>query len=587
VNTRRLFFCLIIFFVAFLTRSEALHASWRKPVKAKNGMVVSAESLATLAGVDMLKKGGNAIDAAVAVGFALGVTFPEAGNIGGGGFMLIRLANGKSTMIDFREKAPGKASRNMYLDAAGNVIPKKSEYGALAAGVPGSVAGYLYALEKYGTLQRRHVVAPAVEIAENGFYLSERLAEGLKQNLNGFSGFASTLKAFTKNGLPYGEGELFRQPDLAKTLKAISEKGRDGFYKGDVADKIVAEMKRSARLLYESTDSQSRRPDGQGGIISKEDLINYQAVERQPLYGSYRGYEIITASPPSAGGVVLLQMLNMLERFDLKSKGHNSSQAIHLFAAAAQRAYADRAEFLGDPDFVRMRIASLISKKYALARGKSIDSLRAVASTSVRAGTKAEFDQRQTTHYCVADRFGNVVAVTTTLNGLYGCKTVVDGAGFFLNNEMDDFSVKPGVPNMFGLIGNEANSIAPNKRMLSSMTPTIVLKDGKPFLTAGARGGSRITTAVANIIINVIDFGMNIQDAVESPRIHHQWLPDKILYETNGLPRDVMENLRRMGYTLEHTPVFNARAEAIMIDPKSGWFLGGPDPREEGVAIGY
>lgn len=576
MNAHQLFSRAITLAIVFLIIGEPLHASWKKPVKAKNGMVVSAESLATRAGVEMLKKGGNAIDAAVAVGFALAVTFPEAGNIGGGGFMLIRFAKGTSTMIDFREKAPAKASRTMYLDAAGNVIPNKSEYGPLAAGVPGSVAGHLYALEKYGTLKREQIIAPSINAAENGIFLSERLADGLKQNLKEFSGFSSTLKAFTKNGSSYNEGELFRQPDLAATLKAISEKGRDGFYKGDVADKIVAEMKRSASL-----------PDVQGGIITHEDLMDYRAVEREPLYGAYRGYEIITASPPSAGGVVLLQMLNMLERFDLRSKGHNSSQAVHLFAAAAQRAYADRSEFLGDPDFVKIPTKSLISKAFAKARGESIDSLRAVASTTIRPATNVELDQHQTTHYCVADGFGNVVAVTTTLNGLYGCKTVVDGAGFFLNNEMDDFSAKPGVPNMFGLIGAEANSIAPNKRMLSSMTPTIVLKDGKPIFSAGARGGSRITTAVANIIINVIDFGMNIRDAVESPRIHHQWLPDEILYETNGLARDVMDNLRRMGYTLKHTPVFNARAEAIMIDPKTGMFLGGPDPREEGVAIGY
>lgn len=569
MNFRQIFFRPVFLCIVLLFAFGSVNASWRKPVKAKNGMVVSAESLATLAGIEMLKKGGNAIDAAVAVGFTLAVTFPEAGNIGGGGFMLIRFANGKSTMIDFRETAPSKSSRTMYLDAAGDVIPNKSEYGALAAGVPGSVAGNLYALEKHGTLKRREVLAPSIQAAEKGFVLAERIAEGLKQNLKEFSGFASTRKAFTKNGLPYGEGELFRQPDLAKTLKAISEKGRDGFYKGDVAEKIVAEMKRG------------------GGIMTKDDLVNYQPVEREPLYGTYRGYDIVTASPPSAGGAVLLQILNMLERFDLRSKGHNSSQAVHLFAAAAQRAYADRAEYFGDPDFVKVPAPWLTSKNYAFIRGGGIDSTRAVASKFIGAGLPAEVERHETTHFCVADKFGNIVAVTTTLNGLYGCKAVVDGAGFFLNNEMDDFSVKPGVPNMFGLIGGEANSIAPNKRMLSSMTPTIVVKDGKLFLTVGARGGSRITTAVANIIINVIDFGMNIQDAVESPRIHHQWLPDKILYETDGLAPDVMDNLRRMGYTLEYTSVHNARAEAIMIDPKTGIFLGGPDPREEGVAIGY
>ncbi len=554
---------------AFSILLGTLHASWRNPVKAKNGMVVSAESLATQAGVDVFKAGGNAIDAAVAVGFTLAVTYPEAGNIGGGGFMLIRLANGKTTMIDFREKAPGKATRDMYLDAVGNAIATKSEYGPLAAGVPGSVAGYMYALEKYGTAKRERVLSKAIKIADEGFVVSERIAEGFKDALRDFSGFPSTVKTYTRNGKPYAEGELFRQPDLANTLKAISDRGRDGFYKGTVAEKIVAEMKRG------------------GGIISQDDLVKYEPVEREPLQGMYRGYGIITASPPSAGGVGLLQMLNMLERFDLKSKGHNSSQTIHLFAAAAQRAFADRSEFLGDPDFVRIPIKSLISKSYASTRGRSIDSLRASPSSSVHPGTKTELDNHQTTHFCVADKYGNVVSVTTTLNGLFGCKTVVDGAGFFLNNEMDDFSVKPGTANMYGVTGGSANEIAPGKRMLSSMSPTIVVKDGQPVFTVGARGGPRITTAVANVIINVIDFGMNIQDAVEAPRVHYQWLPDKILYESQGFSRDVLDNLGRMGYSLDLGTSFNGRAEALMIDNARGFLYGGPDPREEGVAIGY
>lgn len=558
-----------IFVAAFLIHSGTLCASWRKPVSAKNGMVVSAESLATQAGVDILKNGGNAIDAAIAVGFTLAVTYPEAGNIGGGGFMLIRLANSTTTMIDFREKAPAKASRNMYLDSNGNVIPMKSELGPLAAGVPGTVAGYLHALEKYGTLSRQRVIAPAIEAAVKGFPLSERFVESLKQSMKEFSAFPSTMNAFTKKGTPYEKGEILRQPDLANTLRNISAFGVDGFYRGYIAELIVAEMQRH------------------GGIISAHDLLNYHPVERKPLYGSYRGYGIITASPPSAGGVVLLQMLNMLERYDLKGRGQNSSETIHLFAAAAQRAYADRSEFLGDPDFVSMPVSRLISKEYALTRSESIDTLQAVASSSIPPATSAELGHSNTTHFCVADSFGNIVSVTTTLNGLFGCKAVVGGAGFFLNNEMDDFSVKPGTPNMYGLTGAEANAIAPTKRMLSSMTPTIVMKDSMPFLTLGGRGGSRITTAVANIIINVIDFGLNVQDAVESPRIHHQWLPDRIFYETNGLPLDVMENLKRKGYTLEHTTTFNARAHAIMFDPATRLFLGGADPREEGVAIGY
>ncbi|MBI5471770.1 MAG: gamma-glutamyltransferase [Ignavibacteriae bacterium] len=559
----------VLLLLGFAESRGTLFASWRKPVKAKHGMVVSAESLATRAGVEVLKNGGNAIDAAVAVGFTLAVTFPEAGNIGGGGFMLIRLPNGKCTMIDFREKAPGKAARTMYLDSAGNFVSQKSEYGPLAAGVPGSVAGLLYALEKYGTASRAQVLARPIEIAERGLIVSERLAAGFKESLEEFAAYPSTMRAFTKNGVPFHEGELFLQPELAYTLREIREKGRDGFYKGDIAAKIVAEMHRG------------------GGIMTMDDLAAYRAIEREPVRGTYRGYDIVSASPPSAGGVVLLQMLNMLERFDLRSKGHNSSQTIHLFAAAAQRAYADRSEFLGDPDFVKIPVKALIAKKYAAGRSRSIDSMHAVAGSAVRPGASSDVDNHQTTHFCVADRFGNVVSVTTTVNGLYGCKTVVDGAGFFLNNEMDDFAAKPGTPNMFGLIGGDANAIAPHKRMLSSMTPTIVLKNGKPLLTVGARGGSRITTAVATILLNVIDFEMNIQDAVDIPRVHHQWLPDKIFYEANGLPLDVIRNLQHMGYTLEHTHVHNARAEALMIDPVTGEFLGAPDPREEGVAIGF
>lgn len=559
---------MMVLVVAFLLPSEALRAAWRNPVKGKLGMVVSAESLATQAGINVLSSGGNAIDAAIAVGFTLAVTFPEAGNIGGGGFMLIRFADGRSTMIDFREKAPSAATRTMYLDSLGNVIARKSLHGPLAAGVPGSVAGYMLALEKYGTMPRGRLLQPAIDAAERGIRVSERLAQGLKSYTAQFNEFPSTAKVFTKQGEPYTEGELLRQRDLARTLKAIRDNGRDGFYKGAVALKIVAEMKRS------------------GGIITAEDLAAYRAVERTPLTGTYRGYDIITASPPSAGGVVLLQMLNMLEPFSLREKGHNSSAAIHLFVSAAQRAYADRSEFLGDPDFTRIPVAALTSKEYARTRMAGFDSARATPSRVVRPGTPELNDSGETTHFCVADKFGNVVSVTTTINGLYGCKTVVDGAGFFLNNEMDDFVAKPGIPNMFGLIGGDANAIAPHKRMLSSMTPTIVVKDGKPFLTAGARGGSRITTAVATMLINVIDFGMNVQDAVEARRVHYQWLPDKILYEQFSIQQDVMENLRRMGYLLEQSPIYNAEGHAIMFDHERGLILGGADPREEGVAMG-
>jgi gamma-glutamyltranspeptidase/glutathione hydrolase len=544
-------------------------AASRKPVKATQGMVVSAESLATAAGVEVLQKGGNAIDAAVAVGFALAVTYPEAGNIGGGGFMLIRLANGATTMIDFRETAPGRAARDMFLDANGVPIPSKSLLGPLASGVPGTVAGFLHALDKYGTQSRASVMQRAIDLAEHGFRVSERLALSINGVLPDSSQFPSTKKAFTHNGVPFREGDILKQPDLARTLKAVRDRGREGLYEGEIANLITAEMKRG------------------GGIITGEDLAEYRAVERRPVTGSYRGYDIITSSPPSAGGIVLLEMLNILERFDLRGKGWNSSAALHLIAAAAQRAYADRAEFLGDPEFNNIPITELTSTYYAGTRSSSIDSTKATPSKGIRSGTPGDVNGQHTTHYSVADRFGNVVGTTVTLNDSYGCKTVVDGAGFFLNNQMDDFSVKPNAPNLYGLIGNEANAIAPHKRMLSSMTPTIVCKNDQPVLVLGSRGGGRITTSVAQVIINMIDFGMNAQEAIDAPRIHHQWLPDTLLYEPRALQTDVMENLRRMGYALKESEASLGRVQAIFIDATRRLFLGAPDPREDGVAIGY
>ncbi len=551
----------------FLLVPHAVAAS-RTPIRAKHGMVVSAESLATEAGVEILKRGGNAIDAAVAVGFVLAVTYPEAGNIGGGGFMLVRLANGSCTMVDFREKAPAEATRTMYLDSIGNPVVEKSLLGPLAAAVPGTVAGLLHALEKYGTMPRTKVMARAIDIAANGFPVSHRQKASFDSSLVEFNQFESTRRVFTRNGSSIKEGDVLRQPDLARTLIAIRDRGSRGFYRGRIADQIVAEMKRG------------------GGIISLRDLADYKAVERTPLTGSYRGYEVISSAPPSAGGTVLLEMLNILEQFDLRGKGFNSSQTVHLIATAAQHAYADRAEYLGDPDFVRMPLDELVSKPYAT--NQAIDSTRASASINVRGGIPDKEPGHETTHYCVADQYGNVVSTTVTVNGLYGCKTVVDGAGFFLNNEMDDFVVKPGAANQFGLVGGEPNAIAPGKRSLSSMTPTIVLHNGKPFLALGARGGSRITTAVAQIIINVIDFDMNIQEAVDAPRIHHQWLPDEILYEPRALSRDVVAGLQGMGYVVRgiHEHLLG-RSQALIIDTSNGFFYSGADPREDGVAKGY
>ena len=545
---------------------SSLDGASRSPVKARHGIVVSADSLASAAGVDVLRRGGNAVDAAVAVGFVLAVTYPEAGNIGGGGFMVIRMAGGEATMIDFRERAPSSATADMYLDGRGNPVPEKSLTGPLSAGVPGTVSGFMTALNEYGRLGREAVMERAVELAEEGFPVNEHLARALREEMPRFSLFPSTLRAFTRAGEPYRWGDTLRQPDLAATLRAIMQRGSEGFYEGEVAARIVAEMKRD------------------GGIISGGDLRDYESVERDPLRGSYRGYEIITAPPPSAGGVTVLQVLNCLEGFDIRSMGWNSSRAVHVFAAACQRSFADRLTWLGDPDFVHVPVQMLIGKVYAAARMAGFDSLRAMRSPQIRAGGAEE--SHQTTHYCVADEFGNVVSVTFTLNNLFGCKTVVDGAGFFLNDEMDDFAVKPGSPNLYGLPGGAANAIEPGKRMLSSMAPTILVRAGRPFLVLGARGGSRIPTAVAQVIMNVVDFGMNVQEAVDAPRVHEQWIPDTLLFEKRGLEADVTRNLGSMGYVLEEIEN-SAEAEALLLDFKSGWKYGGPDPRENAFAIGY
>jgi gamma-glutamyltranspeptidase/glutathione hydrolase len=540
----------------------------RRPVKALNGMVVSSDSLATQVGVEILKKGGNAVDAAVAVGFALAVTYPQAGNIGGGGFMVIRMANGETVTIDFREKAPMKASENMFLDENGNFVPEKSQVGHLSVGVPGSVAGLLLALEKYGTMSRREVLEPAIELAEKGFIVNEGLANAFKNAFEHFKKFPSTMRYFSKNGQPYSAGDRLVQKDLAKVLKLIRDKGRDGFYKGKVADLIVEEMKRG------------------GGLITYEDLENYQPVLRKPVVGNYRGYEIISMGPPSSGGVCLIELLNILENFDLKKYGFGSSYTIHYLVEAMKRVYADRAEYLGDPDFVQIPLDKLLSKEYAKELASEIDTFYATPSSKIIRSVSPTSEGVHTTHYSVVDRWGNVVAVTTTINSYFGSMVAVDGAGFFLNNEMDDFSAKPGAPNQFGLLGSKANSIQPGKRMLSSMTPTIVLKNGKPFLVLGSPGGSTIITSVLQVILNVVDFGMNIQEAVDSPRIHHQWYPDQIFFERRGLPRDVIENLERRGHKLVERAGYQGEVQAILID-ENGVKYGAVDPRGYGLAMGY
>ncbi|MEJ5263275.1 MAG: gamma-glutamyltransferase [Ignavibacterium sp.] len=536
------------------------------PVRGKNGMVVSASRLASEVGIEILKKGGNAIDAAVAVGFALAVTYPSAGNIGGGGFMVIRLNDGFTTTIDYREKAPFKAYETMYQDSAGNFLPHLSQEGTTSAGVPGSVAGLLYALENYGTMKLKDVIEPAIKLAEEGFILDYRLAESINYNYQEFLKYPSSKKIFTKDGQPFAEGDLFIQKDLAKTLRMISEKGRDGFYKGEIADKIIAQIQ------------------SLGGIMTHEDLENYFPVERNPVISTYRDYEIITMGPPSAGGITLIQTLNILENTSFSREDWGSSGYIHTITEALKFSFADRSKHLGDPDFYKVPVDKLISKNY----GKEIFSRiseNAIPSELIEpADFSANLESPETTHYSVIDKYGNAVSTTTTINSSYGSKIVVEGAGFLLNNEMDDFSSKPGEPNQFGLVGSEANKIEPGKRMLSSMTPTIITIENKPVLILGSPGGSTIPTAVLQVILNYIDFKMDIQEAVNAPRIHHQWLPDQIDYETFGLTKDVIENLLNRGQKLGNERVLG-RVEAIAIENE--WYFGATDPRGFGAAVGY
>lgn len=559
-------FCIIVLSLSYgITRSN-------NPVEAKNGMVVSAKVFASNAGIEILKKGGNAVDAAVAVAYALAVTDPKAGNLGGGGFMVIRMPDGTSTTFDYREKAPSSAYRDMYLDSNGEIIKNKSTFGPHAAGVPGTVAGTILALEKYGKLSLKEVIAPAIKLAEKGFPLTQGMAKRFNSNRQVFSRFEETADLFTKksNNEKFETNELFIQKDLAKTLKEISNKGRDGFYKGWVADKIVETMKK-----YD-------------GIISHEDLANYNSVEREPIKGSYKGHEIITMAPPSAGGIALIQLLNMMENYDIGKLGWNSSKTIHLMTEAERRVYADRIEYLGDPDFVKVPLEELTSKEYASNRSDSIDPFFATKSADVTHGDiNMEIkESEQTTHYSVIDKDGMAVSVTTTLNSWYGNKMVVGGAGFFLNNEMDDFSSKVGKPNKFGLIGGDVNAIKPGKRMVSSMTPTIISKDGKPFIVTGTPGGSTIITTVFQIIMNVVDHGMDIQQAVNAPRVHHQWYPEDIQMEKHSLSKDTIELLKSMGHTFSLRGAIG-RAHSILIDPVNGIYYGAADPRLEGIAVGY
>lgn len=551
-----------------LLAPAAPRAASRAPVRGANGMVGSADELASAMGIAMLRKGGNAVDAAVAVGFALAVTYPSAGNIGGGGLMLIRFPDGRAAAIDYREVAPARGHRDMFLDDKGEPVVERGTVGPLAAGVPGSVAGLAYAQKKYGTLTLAETIAPAIALAENGFEISYALARSLEGNRKLFERFPETAKIFLRSGQPYAPGERFVQKDLANTLRAIAVDGPDAFYRGRTANLIAAEMARS------------------GGLITKEDLAAYRPIEREPLRGTYRGYGVIGMPPISSGGVALLQFLNILEAYPIGELGHNSSQTIHIVAEAAKRVYADRSEWLGDPAFFRVPVTGLISKRYAERLRAGIRKDQATPSAEIKPGAPADFESDHTTHYSVVGADGMAVSTTTTLNGGYGNGQVVAGAGFLLNNEMDDFVAKAGTPNMYGLLGGRANEIAPGKRMLSSMSPTIVAKDDRAYLVVGSPGGSRIITTVLQVIMNVIDHGMDVQEAVDAPRFHHQWMPDVIRLERRGFPLDVVRALEARGHKTS-AQADMGDVHAIMIDPKTAVRLGASDPRGDGRTLGY
>jgi gamma-glutamyltranspeptidase / glutathione hydrolase len=558
----------IIFYVHTVF-SGTINRTVKGTVQAKQGMVVSSEPNASQAGIQILKRGGNSIDAAVAVGFALAVTHPQAGNIGGGGFMVIRMADGTATSFDYREKAPAKSARDMFLDHQGNYIPEKSQEGYAACGVPGSVAGMLLAHEKFGKLSRAQVLQPAINLAQKGFRVTASFARDINSALMNFGKYPATKKICLHAGSSYKEGDTFIQSDLAETLKRIAKEGRDGFYKGKTANLIVAEMNRG------------------GGLISFEDLVSYGAVERTALRGNYHGSEILSMGPPSSGGVLLIHLLNLLENYDIAGSGFGSVETMSIMTEAMKLAYADRAEFLGDPDFYNVPVKTLLSRSYADERRKLIVPGAAKPSAAISHGVISPKEHEETTHYSVIDRWGNAVSTTTTINGWFGNGVVVDGAGFFLNNEMDDFSAKPGVPNMFGVVGAEANAVQPNKRMLSCMTPTIVVKNQKPFLVLGSPGGSTIITTVLQVLMNVVDHGMDLRRAVDAPRIHHQWLPDTLQYEKTALPHEVVLELKRRGFFPVERTGLQGRVEAIMVDVKDGSYLGVSDFRGPGLAVGY
>lgn len=558
------------------------------PVRAQHAMVVTVHAIASQVGVDILRAGGNAVDAAVATGFALAVVHPPAGNIGGGGFMLIRMSDGKTHFLDYREKAPAAATRDMYLDPQGNVIEDASEIGYKSIGVPGSVAGMVYAEQKYGKLSLKQVMAPAINFARDGYPLTWEEAADLHDQY--LAKFPESRRVFQRDGNYYKPGEMFRQPDLARTLERIAEKP-DDFYHGALAREIAAAMQKG------------------GGLITVDDLAQYEVKEREPVRGTYRGFEVISAPPPSSGGIVLIESLNILEGYDLAKMQSRSSESIHFTVEAFRRAFFDRAEFLGDPDFSKIPVSQLIDKKYAAAWRDSISPVQATPSkelqrpavfneleqyAAVHPPAAAPPESNHTTHYSVIDAEGNAVSVTTTINDWFGSRVTADGLGFLLNDEMDDFSAKPGVPNADGLIQGAANAIGPGKRPLSSMTPTIVVHDGKTVMVLGSPGSSKIITTVANVLMGVVDYGMNLREAVDAPRFHNQWLPDVVNVEKYFSP-DALNALRKMGYNVQiglgsgdQISPYWSDAECIAVDPRTGDRLGATDRRNSnGKAVGY
>ena len=528
-------------------------------VRAPRGIVVSASALASDIGAAVLRDGGNAVDAAIATGFALAVTYPTAGNIGGGGFMVIRFPDGRTTAFDFREKAPLAAHPRMFLDSAGEYSSRIHHNSHIAVGVPGTVAGFHHAHERYGTAEWARLVEPAVRLARDGFAVPPGLARSLAGALSSFRRYPASIAAYSKDGTPYAEGERFRQPDLARTLERITRDGHDGFYRGETARLLAAEMRRG------------------GGLITEEDLARYQAKERAPVTGSYRGYDIISMPPPSSGGVALIQMLNILEGYDLPELGHMSAPYIHHLTEAMRRAFLDRARWVADPDFAEVPVERLTRKAYAAELRATIDPARATPSQTADITEPAE--GTHTTHYSVVDASGMAVSVTYTLEQGYGSKIVVPGAGFLLNNEMGDFNAAPGLTTDAGLIGTEANLARPEKRMLSSMTPSIIAKDGRLVAVIGSPGGRTIINTVLEVTLHVIDFGMDIQQAVNSPRFHHQWLPDRISIEQDGATAEVVRELEAMGHTVRPGGR-QGTAHSVMIDPRTGERVAAPDPRD-------